>query len=301
MELSSTVPTTAWKSGRFSARAGSHKLLFGSMYEDAAIELDAFPSPGRIFCIASAGCTAMKLAHEHEVVAVDINARQIAYVQRRLSGGATQRGSAERLLAFARAMAFLAGWNKQTIRTFLDLDDPKEQILYWRRRLDTWRFRGAFDFLCSRISLRAMYSASFLDGLPRNFGAILRGRMERCFVSHSNLRNPYARALLLGEHCVTERAVESSQIQLVCADAVAFLESQPAESFNGFSLSNILDGVNVAYERRLLAAVQRAAARKAMVVLRSFREPESPAPTNHAAKDRSMLWGVVDVRPAEAL
>ena len=42
--------------------AGRRKLLFGCMYEDAAIELRVFQSGGRIFCIASAGCTAMKLA-----------------------------------------------------------------------------------------------------------------------------------------------------------------------------------------------------------------------------------------------
>ena len=63
MEMSSTVPMTAWQNGGFrAARAGSRKLLFGCMYEDAEIELRAFQPGGRIFCIASAGCTAMKLA-----------------------------------------------------------------------------------------------------------------------------------------------------------------------------------------------------------------------------------------------
>ena len=59
MEMSSTVPTTAWKNGRFRAARGPRKLLFGCMYEDAEIELRAFQPGGRIFCIASAGCTAM--------------------------------------------------------------------------------------------------------------------------------------------------------------------------------------------------------------------------------------------------
>jgi S-adenosylmethionine:diacylglycerol 3-amino-3-carboxypropyl transferase len=146
MELRSTVPTTAWKSGRFSARAGSRKLLFGSMHEDTTIELGAFPSRGRIFCIASAGCTAMSLAHHHhEVVAVDINPIQIAYVKRRLAGLPIERGSAERILAFGRALAPLIGWNKSRLKTFLDLDDPKDQISYWRRHQDTRRFRAAFD------------------------------------------------------------------------------------------------------------------------------------------------------------
>ena len=77
------VPMTAWQNGRFRAgRAGPRKLLFGCMYEDAEIELRAFQPGGRIFCIASAGCTAMRLAAHHTVVAVDINPVQLAYVQR---------------------------------------------------------------------------------------------------------------------------------------------------------------------------------------------------------------------------
>ena len=299
--MSSTVPTTAWKNGRFQGeRAGPRKLLFGCMYEDAEIELRSFQPGGRIFCIASAGCTAMRLAPHHTVMAVDINPVQLAYVQRRLDGGAVQRGSAERILAFARTFARLAGWNRRTVEAFLDLADPKQQILYWHRHLDTRRFRAGIWFLFSRLVLRSVYSAAFLNALPPNFGTVLRTRMERCFALHPNCRNPYARALLLGEIRSAPDVPNPRQIQLECADAADFLERQPAGSFTGFSLSNILDGANPAYARRLIAAVQHAAAPRAMVVLRSFREPECATETNHAAEDRSMLWGIVDVRPAHA-
>jgi hypothetical protein len=37
------------------------------------------------------------------------------------------------------------------------------------------------------------------------------------------------------------------------------------------------------------------------VVLRSFAEPTHATPYDAAGRDRSILWGVVDVRPAEAL
>jgi S-adenosylmethionine:diacylglycerol 3-amino-3-carboxypropyl transferase len=301
MEMSSIVPMTAWKNGRFRAGRGPRKLLFGCMYEDAAIELRVFQPGGRIFCIASAGCTAITLAAHHTVVAVDINPVQLAYLQQRLGGRAVQRGSAERILAFGRSLAPLAGWNKRTVEAFLDLDDPEQQILYWRRHLDTRRFRVAFSFLFSRLVLRSVYAAAFLDCLPPNFASVLRARMERCFALHSNRRNPYAHALLLGEIRSAAEVPEFQQIQLTCADAADFLEHQPAGSFTGFSLSNILDGTNPAYERRLFAAVQHAAAPGAMVVLRSFREPECTTQTNHAAEDRSMLWGVVDIRQASAL
>jgi S-adenosylmethionine:diacylglycerol 3-amino-3-carboxypropyl transferase len=301
MEMSSAVPATAWQDGHFRARAGPRKLLFGCMYEDAEIELGAFQPGGRIFCIASAGCTAIRLAAYHTVVAVDINPIQLSYFQRRLSGASVQRGSAERILAFARTLGPLAGWSKRTVGAFLDLDDPKQQIFYWRRHLDTRRFRAAFGFLFSRAILRSVYSAAFLDCLPPNFGTVLRARMERCFALHANRRNPYAHALLLGEMRCAPGAPELQKIQFSCADAADFLEHQPVGSFTGFSLSNILDGTNPAYAQRLFAAVQHAAAPGAMVVLRSFREPQSWTRTNHAAEDRAMLWGVVDIRPASTL
>jgi S-adenosylmethionine:diacylglycerol 3-amino-3-carboxypropyl transferase len=271
------------------------------MYEDTAIELRVFQPGGRIFCIASAGCTAITLAARHTVVAVDINPVQVAYVQQRLGGRAIQRGSAERILAFGRTLAPLAGWNRRTVGTFLDLDDPKQQILYWRRHLNTRRFRAAFSFLFSRPVLRSLYSAAFLNGLPPNFGTVLRTRMERCFALHSNRSNPYAHALLAGDTHFASDGPGLRQIEVRCADAADFLEHQPAGSFTGFSLSNILDGANPVYAQRLFAAVQHAAAAGAMVVLRSFHEPECATETNHSSEDRAMLWGIVDIRPASAL
>jgi S-adenosylmethionine:diacylglycerol 3-amino-3-carboxypropyl transferase len=154
--------------------------------------------------------------------------------------------------------------------------------------------------LFSRVVLRSVYSAAFLNVLPPNFGSVLRARMERCFALHPNRRNPFAHALLLGE-MRSASELSGRQIEVQCADAADFLERQPAGSFTGFSLSNILDGANLAYAQRLLAAVQHAATPEAIVVLRSFGEPQCATKTNHAAEDRAMLWGVVDVRQASAL
>ena len=292
------VAGTAWERGRFDARGGPSKVLFGRMYEDASIECEAFPSEGRVFCIASAGCTAMKLAPRHTVVAVDINPAQLAYAERRFAGGRGVRGTAERVMAFGRALAPAAGWRASTLQAFLELDDPDEQIAYWRRHLDTWRFRAVVDGLLSLASLRTVYASPFLDFLPPHMGAVMRRRMERCFARHANRTNPYARALLQGELSDEPPPVEATGIRLVHGDAAAVLESEPAGSFAGFALSNILDGASADYERRLIAAVKRAAAKDAVVVLRSFREAPIDMRTNRAADDRAMLWGIVDVRSA---
>lgn len=296
-----TASETVWARGRFDARNRASKVLFGRMHEDSSIELRAFSPGGRVFCIASAGCTAMDLSRLHDVVAVDINPVQLAYARGRFSGGRARRGSAERFMAVARKLSPLAGWRPSRVREFLDLDDPAAQIAFWRAHLDTRRFRDALDLLLSRALLRALYSSRLLACLPSHFGRVLRRRMERCFARHPNRANPYARALFLGEWPEVPPPPEAAKIRTVNGDAAAFLESEPAESFDGFTLSNILDGADSGYQRRLFAAVQRAAMPAARVVLRSFREPQEPTPTNLAAEDRSMLWGVVDVRSASSL
>jgi len=299
--VTASLAETTWGRGRFDARRGPSAVLFGRMYEDAEIERGAFPPGGRVFCIASAGCTAMKLAPRHEVVAVDINPAQLAYAERRFAGEPCVRGTAERVMAFARAFAPAVGWSSSCLHPFLELDDPAMQTAYWRRNLDTWRFRVAFDALLSITALRAVYASPLLDFLPRRFGPVMRGRMARCFARHPNRTNPYARALLLGELPDEPPPPEAGTIRLVHADAAAYLEREPAASFDGFALSNILDGADASYRRRLIAAVQRAATPGAIAVLRSFREPPSAVPTNRALDDRAMLWGVVDVKPAAVL
>jgi S-adenosylmethionine:diacylglycerol 3-amino-3-carboxypropyl transferase len=292
---------TVWEHGRFDARHGARGILFGRMYEDASIELGAFAARGRIFCIASSGCTAIALAACHEVVAVDINPVQLAYARRRLAGGDAVPGAAERLMALGRRFSPLVGWSRPRLCAFLDLRDLAQQRDYWHAHLDTQRFRAAADALFSLSALRRVYAAPFLEFLPPRLGAVMRGRMARCFARHVNADNPYARALLLGNLPPAPSPAAAGTIRLAHADAAQYLEAQPAGSFDGFALSNILDGAGTAYRRRLYAAVRRAASPHAVVVQRSFREPPADLPHNHAADDRAMLWGIVDVAPAADL
>lgn len=292
------TPATVWEAGRFDARRGPPRVLFGRMYEDSAIECAAFKAGGRVFCIASAGCTAFHLARDREVVAVDLNPAQLAYAARRIAGTPMVRGTAEHVLHVGRALLPLAGWRASTLRTFLDLDDPAMQYDFWKAHLDTRRFRVGLDTLLSVASLRTVYAPRLLGALPHRFGAVMRVRMERCFGRHPNRTNPWARAFFAGDAMTEPLPPEAKTIKLVQADAAAFLERAQPRSFDAFTLSNILDGTDERYRRRLADAVGRAAAPGAIVVLRSFGEPASTLPSNRAADDRSMLWGIVDVRPA---
>lgn len=273
------------------------RILFGRMYEDAEIERTAFGGKGRVFAIASAGCTAIALSGGHEVVACDINPVQLEYARRRAQGGRREVGSAERVMTGARRAARAAGWSERRLREFVGMRDPAAQIRYWREHLDTWRFRTGFDLLISRRWLRLVYSRELLGFLPDKFGRVLRERLERGFARHANAENPWVRAMLLGE---LEEDSESrgNQIEFVLGDAAAYLERCAAGSFEGFALSNILDGAAAEYRERLWRAVRRAGAPGAVVVRRSFGEPSGREEENRAAADRAMLWGVVEVRQA---
>ena len=290
--------STPWRHGPFKARL--QQLSFGQTYEDSGIELQVFMPRSRVFCIAGAGCTARTLAAAgHHVTAVDINPLQLDYAESRAAGGLLRMGIAERLLALGRNLAKLGGWDSAKLTDFLNLSDPREQIEYWDRWLDTHAWRVAVDTLLAPRLLGIGYAGPFIESLPQDFGLRLRQRLRRTWATHSNRSNPYAASLLLGRPPVEPDAPEFP-IQFVCANAAEFLERCPPAAFNGFSLSNIGDGASPDYLRRLRVAIGRAAAPEAIVVARTFAEPGPNTLANLASLDRSLLWGAVEVsRTAE--
>jgi S-adenosylmethionine:diacylglycerol 3-amino-3-carboxypropyl transferase len=268
------------------------------MYEDWEVESSVFPASGRIFTIASAGTTSMALsARGLAITAVDINPAQTEYVRARLTGGPTRQGTADRLFAFCRAMYPLVGISRARLLEFLQLDDPPRQTRFWREHLDTGRLRLGLRLLINRLSLQAIYHRQFLQIMPGRFDRVMTARFERCFGRHPNRSNPYAWRLLAGADPPGAAPVVPvpEHIHLVTADAAAFLEQSPPGWFDGFSLSNILDGTDAAYGNRLMSAVRKSARPGARVVLRSFGEPSPSESMEWVERDRSMLWGVVRV------
>jgi S-adenosylmethionine:diacylglycerol 3-amino-3-carboxypropyl transferase len=273
------------------------------MHEDWTIEAELFPRGSRVFCIASSGCTALALAARGDrVTAVDVNPAQIDYVRQRAAGAPRREGRVERGLRRGRRVMRWLGVTEFKLRMFLAMHDPTEQLRFWREELDTRRWRLLLAFALSPLTLRMAYASEFVRALPHGFDGVIRRRLERGWGTHPNRTNPYAWQILLGcdpQDREPGRA-PSAPVTLCCADVAEFLLSCPAASFDGLSLSNILDGTDPAYRPRLWEAVRHAAAPGAVVLLRSFAEPSTADENYWAARDRALLWGSVRVERLHA-
>jgi hypothetical protein len=301
----SATASTPWTARGVDNRGHRSGLLFGRMHEDAAVDEAALGDADRVFAVASAGDTALRLATGgRHVTAVDVHPAQVAYVHHRAQGGPPRHGRIDRLLALARVAAAAAGCNRQTLHAFLLLDDPLMQVAAFDRLLHRWRCRALLGVGLSPVALRLGYAAPFASVLPQPFGERLRGRLRAGVATHPNRSNPYAWRLLLGEdppgHGEPLRPMAGA-VTVELAEAAAFLESQAPGSFDGFTLSNILDGPDGAYARRLAIAVRHAGCPAAPVVLRTFRDPHDDDEARWARRDRSLIWGAMVVTSAQDL
>ncbi|HEV7668948.1 MAG TPA: DUF3419 family protein [Thermoanaerobaculia bacterium] len=292
---------TPWERGRIDGRLGPPQLLFGRMNEDWRVEAEVFPPGGRIFCIASSGCTALALAARgFRVTAVDVNPAQIEYARTRAAGAPPRPGVIDGRLALARRALPWLGLRERDLRQFLQFAAVDEQTDFWRRRLDTWRLRAFLRCGLSRAFLRLKVGRSLVEALPTRFDRVIRERLERTWGRHPNRENPFVWRLLLGCEppggAPDKAAGEApAAIDFVCADAIDHLDGGPPNRFDGFTLSNILEAAPLPYQERLLAAVRRAAAPGAILVVRSLLEPSDGEAADWTSRDRSPLWGAVEV------
>lgn len=286
-----------WTAGRL-AGAGEHRLLFGVTYEDVEVDAQALDGGGRVFAITGAGDTVVRLSRPgRSVVAVDVNGAQVRYVRRRVQSCGRKVGIADRLLDGVRTLAPLVGWTSRRVGRFLTMSDPAQQARFFDQVLDTARFRAAMRVGFAPITLLGAYRREFVGFLPPQFGRVLRGRLRRGVAMHPNATNPYARLLFAGQPPPSGRP--TGPVDLAHAEAAAFLEAGPSGHYDGFALSNVLDGPGPAYAARLAAAVRRAARASAPVVLRTLREPVDAQARQRAQADRSMIWGGIIVCAAQ--
>lgn len=289
-----------WSAGRLRGEQGA-QLLFGVMYEDAALEEDVLAAAGRVFAIAGSGDTALRLGSlDRSVVAVDVNRAQVDYLRARLEGALRRAGKVDRLLAAARRLAPLAGWTPARVERFLLLSDVTVQRRVFDRVLATRRFRATVDAGLAPAALLRAYRPELVSFLPTSFGPVLRARLRRGIATHPNRGNPYARLLFSGEPPAT-RLPPRGSVEVRHGEAAAFLEQQPSGAFDGFALSNVLDGPDERFRSRLAEAIGRTGTPGAPVVLRTLREPADEPARSWATRDRSMIWGGIVVTTAAEL
>lgn len=301
MTALATPPATPWATGRLHG-GGGLTLLFGRMFEDPLVELEAFSGRSRILSIASAGDVAMALAEAgHLVTAVDINPAQVAYVRDRLDGGPTRPGQADRLLAAGRTALRVAGWSRTRLERLSAMDDPEAQVAAWRS-LTSGPSGLALRALLAPSALRLGYRDDFARSIA-NLRHDLPLRIERRLGAHSNADNPWARLLLTGRwpEDRPSPSVAPGAVELVVDDVAAHLEAAPAGSYDGFALSNVLDGAPASYRPRLVAALRAAGVPGSVVVLRTLATATSPDDAAAAHRDRALLWGGLVISTVEAL
>ncbi len=261
---------------------GKPRLLFGRMFEDPEIELAAFRPASRIFAIASGGDMAITLANAgHHVVAADLNPAQIEYVGERLRGAAPRPGRIDGAL---RNGLLFAG-KRQERERFCAMTDPEEQVRYWREHLESPLLRFLMRLATSRFLLRRTYSDQVIDSIPPRFDLEVLARLRRGFGTYPNAENPFVRGYLLGD--LSPVRFTGGSLELVTSGAAEYLETVPAKSFDGFTLSNIFDGAGPDYSNRLLRAVKNAAVPSATTAIRRF--------AGHNGLERSLIWGAVEI------
>ena len=338
----------SWRSGSLRGAGEGARVLFGVVYEDAAIELRVWQArlrelenqarTPRAFCIASGGDTlfSLLLPRRGEVVGVDINPAQIWLCQLKVaarqnldSGEWTRatRGDARpfyprlRAQLDAEAQQFwdahlptlargLSGcglvdgvlgrasiglrWliGRRATRALLRATGVEQQREIWHGLAHRRRFRALFRWALHPLVLRAFYGGALRQGLPLDLGEIVRGNIERSFTDFLVASNPYIIQLLRGglapdpaqwplalrPDCDRFDAIAArlDHLSLHPAEAAHFLENQPAGSVDFFALSNVIEAIGSQSARRLLRAVERAAAPGALICVRSITGARPP-------------------------
>jgi len=182
-----------------------------------------------------------------------------------------------RLARFARLL------HSRRVRTLLGFDDLGAQRLYLERHWDDAAWRSLFAVACSAPVVRLLFGdPAYCAQAALPAGRLLHARMgallERVLARESFMVGLVLSGALppedLPPHLTEEghRTIRArlSGLEVVTAEVTSLLEACPPGRFDRFSLSDVSSFLDRAGFVRLLAAVARAAAPGARVVLRQF-------------------------------
>ncbi|MGO1974144.1 MAG: hypothetical protein ACTH2Q_14410 [Propionibacteriaceae bacterium] len=286
-----------------SRRGDGQRILFGVSYEDERIELDAFADASRVCLVATSGevvaaCAAAGL----DVVAVDLNQAQLDYARERVAGGSTRRGSAQLVMDTLRQglTAVAPAWRPRHLVPHLLHDDGPAARKHWDETLDSRAFRAVLKAsLQPGLRLGVIARPELFGFLPPRFHRVIRQRMADGLERHGMAGNRFAWRLLAGRELPGWQlpAVDADALTWQVADMAAHLETVPAGSYDGVSLSNVVDGMPNHFARRLLVAARHAVKRGGPIVWRTFSNPGLPG-AGRVADEAAMVWGQVQVEAA---
>ena len=202
---------------------------------------------------------------------------------------AIERGRIDRRFDQMRQIAPALGWTRATLERFCDLDETDEQLEFWRRR----RHPPAAARACGRLQPKAA-SAHLRPAVRRRPPCSIRSHpppQARARIRSSPERRKPVR---IGAAARPHEDTTPAPLAVESADAIDFLEACAPGSFDGITLSNILDGADRDYSARLFDAVRRAAAPGAVMIARLPRAHRRRR-ARWAARDQALFWGSIRV------
>lgn len=231
-----------------------------------------------------------------ESLVADLQEDSLAYWRERLQAideGIIHQGRFERFLRrFRSFLTLLQG--KQRIERLFESKSIEEQRDYFDRTWNTLRWRTLFRLVFNKrvLAKRGLVNGYFrFDDGSTSFAESFFNRARRALREIPISSNYFLAQYLLGRY-MTEAALplylrrenlpiireRLDRIELVTADAKQWLAAQPAQSIDGFSLSNISELMDLADTTETFEQIARTACSGARICFRNLMVPrEVPA------------------------
>jgi len=239
-----------------------------------------------------------------------------------VANGIIDQGAVERLLTVCRPIYHLAVHSPASCAHWFNLHDSKAQQQYYREIWDTRLRRIFLKLILNPILFRWFSSTAnqYAHIHRTDIANTLLSRLEHALTAIPTETNYFLSRLMLGRflngphgepyYLRSEgyEALSSSRnrLTLYTEDLIKVLEQTPSQRYDGFALSNVVDWLPEAAQKRLLKAVIRTAAPGARICLRSVQPSWVPPVSVESAlntdpvrsasllrSDRSFVYGTV--------